>query len=142
MDSNQRFSTAQKGRESARQSRAAAQLRNPAPYSREGIRKRLEDGSEYDDVLITEDYTKLKDFALESGFISKEEAGKIASHKADRVAALIAEDIDKAKTIRSKLLQKIETCEHNTEFFSEHDVCPSCNQDIAEGRKSKWCRME
>lgn len=91
MDSNQRFSTAQKGRESARQSRAAAQLRNPAPYSREGIRKRLEDGSEYDDVLITEDYTKLKDFALESGFITKEEAGKIASHKADRVAALIAE---------------------------------------------------
>jgi DNA repair exonuclease SbcCD ATPase subunit len=44
----------------------------------------------------------------------------------------IAEDIDKAKSIRSKLLQKIETCEHNTEFFSEHDVCPSCSQDIAE----------
>jgi DNA repair exonuclease SbcCD ATPase subunit len=33
------------------------------------------------------------------------------------------------------LLQKIETCEHNTEFFSEHDVCPSCNQDIAEQYK-------
>ena len=47
----------------------------------------------------------------------------------------ITEDIDKAKSIRSKLLQKIETCEHNTEFFSEHDVCPSCNQDIAEEYK-------
>ena len=47
----------------------------------------------------------------------------------------VSEDIDKAKSIRSKLLQKIETCEHNTEFFSEHDVCPSCNQDIAEEYK-------
>jgi len=47
----------------------------------------------------------------------------------------VAEDIDKAKSIKSKLLQKIETCEHNTEFFSEHDVCPSCNQDIAEEYK-------
>jgi DNA repair exonuclease SbcCD ATPase subunit len=47
----------------------------------------------------------------------------------------VSDDIDKAKSIRSKLLQKIETCEHNTEFFSEHDVCPSCNQDIAEQYK-------
>ena len=47
----------------------------------------------------------------------------------------VAEDIDKAKSIRSKLLQKIETCEHNTEFFSEHDVCPSCSQDIPEEYK-------
>jgi DNA repair exonuclease SbcCD ATPase subunit len=47
----------------------------------------------------------------------------------------ISEDIDKAKSLKSKLLQKIETCEHHTEFFSEHDVCPSCNQDIAEEYK-------
>lgn len=47
----------------------------------------------------------------------------------------VSDDIEKAKTIKSKLLQKIETCEHNTEFFSEHDVCPSCNQDIAEEYK-------
>jgi DNA repair exonuclease SbcCD ATPase subunit len=47
----------------------------------------------------------------------------------------VFEDIDKAKSIRSKLLQKIETCEHNTEFFSEHDVCPSCSQDIPEEYK-------
>jgi len=47
----------------------------------------------------------------------------------------VNQDIEAAKTIRSKLLQKIETCEHHTEFFSEHDVCPSCNQDIAEEYK-------
>lgn len=47
----------------------------------------------------------------------------------------VAEDIEKAKSIKSKLLHKIETCENHTEFFSEHDVCPSCNQDIAEQYK-------
>ena len=47
----------------------------------------------------------------------------------------ISEDIEKAKSIKSKLMQKIETCEHNTEFFNEHDICPSCNQDIAEEYK-------
>ena len=47
----------------------------------------------------------------------------------------VSEDIDKAKSIRSKLLQKIETCQHHSEFFNEHDVCPSCNQDIAEEYK-------
>jgi len=47
----------------------------------------------------------------------------------------VSEDIDKAKSLKSKLLQKIETCEHHSEFFSEHDVCPSCNQDIAEEYK-------
>jgi DNA repair exonuclease SbcCD ATPase subunit len=47
----------------------------------------------------------------------------------------VSEDMEKAKSIRSKLLQKIETCEHNTEFFSEHDVCPSCSQDIPEEYK-------
>lgn len=47
----------------------------------------------------------------------------------------VSEDIDTAKSLKSKLLQKIETCEHHTEFFSEHDVCPSCNQDIEEEYK-------
>jgi len=47
----------------------------------------------------------------------------------------ISEDIEKAKSIKSKLLQKIETCEHHTEFFSEHAVCPSCSQDIADEYK-------
>jgi DNA repair exonuclease SbcCD ATPase subunit len=49
----------------------------------------------------------------------------------------VVEDIDKAKTFRNKLLQKIETCEHHTEFFNEHAVCPSCTQDIPEQHKSK-----
>lgn len=47
----------------------------------------------------------------------------------------LSDDIEKAKSIKSKLLQKIETCEHHSEFFNEHDVCPSCNQDIAEQYK-------
>jgi len=47
----------------------------------------------------------------------------------------VTEDIERAKSIKSKLLQKIETCEHNTEFFSEHAVCPSCSQDIGEQYK-------
>jgi DNA repair exonuclease SbcCD ATPase subunit len=49
----------------------------------------------------------------------------------------VTEDIDKAKSIRSKLLQKIETCENHSEFFNEHDVCPSCDQTIAEEYKEK-----
>ena len=49
----------------------------------------------------------------------------------------IVADIEKAKTIKSKLLQKIETCEHHTEFFNTHDVCPSCNQDIADQYREK-----
>lgn len=49
----------------------------------------------------------------------------------------VAEDIEKAKTIKSKLLDRIETCEHNTGFFNEHDVCPSCDQNIPEQHKSK-----
>ena len=49
----------------------------------------------------------------------------------------IQEDIDKAKTLKSKISTKIETCEHHSEFFSEHEVCPSCSQDIPEDHKSK-----
>lgn len=49
----------------------------------------------------------------------------------------IAQDLEKAKTVKSKLSQKIETCEHHTEFFSDNDVCPSCSQDIPEEHKSK-----
>jgi DNA repair exonuclease SbcCD ATPase subunit len=48
----------------------------------------------------------------------------------------VAEDIDKAKSFRSKFLQQIETCEHNSEFFNSHDVCPSCRQGIPEEHKS------
>jgi DNA repair exonuclease SbcCD ATPase subunit len=61
------------------------------------------------------------------------EIGTLKNQTADEKK--ITDDLEKAKSIRSKLLQKIETCEHNTEFFSEQDVCPSCNQDIAEEYK-------
>jgi DNA repair exonuclease SbcCD ATPase subunit len=49
----------------------------------------------------------------------------------------IVTEIDKAKSIKSKITQKIETCEHHTEFFTEHDICPSCSQDIPDEHKSK-----
>ena len=46
-------------------------------------------------------------------------------------------EIDKAKSIKSKVTQQIETCVHNTEFFTEHDICPSCSQDIPDDHKTK-----
>jgi len=49
----------------------------------------------------------------------------------------LVDDIDKAKNIKSKLSQKVETCEHNAEFFSENDVCPQCSQEIPDDYKSK-----
>ena len=47
----------------------------------------------------------------------------------------VQEDIDKAKTIRSKLHTKIETAEQHKEFFTSHDVCPSCAQGIPHEHK-------
>ena len=47
----------------------------------------------------------------------------------------IKEDLKKAGQLQQRLLQKVETCEHHVEFFGEHDVCPSCNQDISEEYK-------
>jgi len=47
----------------------------------------------------------------------------------------IKEDLEKANQLQQRLLQKVETCEHHVEFFGEHDVCPSCNQDITEQYK-------
>lgn len=58
-------------------------------------------------------------------------SAKIASK--DRVV----EDIDKAKTIKAKINQKVETCEHQSEFFEENSVCPQCSQNIPEEHKSK-----
>jgi DNA repair exonuclease SbcCD ATPase subunit len=49
----------------------------------------------------------------------------------------LVDDIDKAKTVKSKIAQKVETCEHNAEFFEENSVCPQCSQDIPEDYKSK-----
>ena len=47
----------------------------------------------------------------------------------------IKEDLTKAGQLQQRLLQKVETCEHHMGFFGEHDVCPSCNQDISEEYK-------
>ena len=55
--------------------------------------------------------------------------GKIANQEQ------IKEDLSKANKLQQRLLQKVETCEHNMEFFGEHDVCPSCNQDISDQYK-------
>ena len=49
----------------------------------------------------------------------------------------LSEDIEKAKQLKTKLNEKVETCEHDAEFFTEHDVCPSCAQDIPEDHKQK-----
>ena len=49
----------------------------------------------------------------------------------------LSEDIEKAKQLKTKLNEKVETCEHDAEFFNEHDVCPSCAQDIPEDHKQK-----
>ena len=49
----------------------------------------------------------------------------------------VQSDIKKAEEVRSKLVQKIETCEHHKEFFGEHDVCPSCSQNIPDEHKQK-----
>ena len=49
----------------------------------------------------------------------------------------LLEDIETAKTVRTKLNQKVETCGHTAEFFTENDVCPQCSQDIPEDHKSK-----
>ena len=49
----------------------------------------------------------------------------------------LADEIEKAKTIKTKLSQKVETCEHNAEFFTENDICPQCSQEIPDDYKSK-----
>lgn len=49
----------------------------------------------------------------------------------------LVDDIDKAKTIKAKINQKVETCEHQSEFFEENSICPQCSQDIPEEYKSK-----
>jgi len=47
----------------------------------------------------------------------------------------VNEDLEKANKLQQRLLQKVETCEHNMDFFNEHEICPSCNQDITEEYK-------
>ncbi len=44
--------------------------------------------------------------------------------------ATVTSDIEKAKLLKSRLGDKLERCEHDTQFFSENDGCPTCGQDI------------
>ena len=46
-------------------------------------------------------------------------------------------DIEAAKHIKSKLSSKIEECENHKEFFTENDICPSCEQQIGDDHKHK-----
>jgi DNA repair exonuclease SbcCD ATPase subunit len=68
-----------------------------------------------------------------SSIVAEIDALKISIANKDTLSA----DIEKAKSFKSKLLQKVETCEHHSEFFTQHDICPSCNQDIAEEYKER-----
>lgn len=68
-----------------------------------------------------------------SSIVAEIDALKISIANKDTLSA----DIEKAKSFKSKLLQKVETCEHHSEFFTQHDICPSCSQDIAEEYKER-----
>ena len=47
----------------------------------------------------------------------------------------VEEYIEKARDLKTKVKSKIETCNHDVEFFSNHDTCPSCSQHIDEEYK-------
>jgi DNA repair exonuclease SbcCD ATPase subunit len=102
-------------------------------------------------TLLIKTLTDAKSDAIES-LLSKIQANNeeiLASENslaslADEIATLQSQtakksdldsDIEKAKGMRTRLVTKIEHCEHHTEFFNENDVCPSCSQDIPESHK-------
>jgi len=102
-------------------------------------------------TLLIKTLTAAKSDAIES-LLAKVQTNneQILSSEA-KVAELVAEittlksqsakksdvdtQIEKAKSIRSKLDAKIEHCTHHSEFFTENDVCPSCSQDIPDAHK-------
>lgn len=49
----------------------------------------------------------------------------------------VADDVEKARSLKTRLITKTEHCQHHTEFFSENDVCPSCSQDISNEYKKQ-----
>jgi DNA repair exonuclease SbcCD ATPase subunit len=61
------------------------------------------------------------------------EIGSLKEQIKDKTS--VQEELDKAKSIRSKLHSKIETAEQHKEFFTSHDVCPSCAQGIPHEHK-------
>lgn len=66
MDSNSRFSV--KGSNPVRDYQGLKERKGRyAPNSKEDVRAKLGEGGKYDDILLTNDYTNLKTFALEKG---------------------------------------------------------------------------
>lgn len=49
----------------------------------------------------------------------------------------ISDNIEKAKTIKITLSNKMDTCNHNVEFFNKNEICPSCSQSISHSHKKK-----
>jgi len=101
--------------------------------------------------LLIKTLTTAKSDAIESLLSKVEDNNKQILESQNNVAALVDEittlqsrtakkseidlDIEKAKGFKSKLVAKLEHCEHHSEFFNENDVCPSCSQDIPDTYK-------
>lgn len=104
-------------------------------------------------TLLIKTLTTAKSDAIESLLSKVENNNSEIQRSEDKVVSTLAEittlqsqtekkselddQIEQAKNIRSKLTAKIEHCEHNTQFFNENDVCPSCSQEIPDAHKTK-----
>jgi len=104
-------------------------------------------------TLLIKTLTTAKSDAIESLLSKIESNNSEIQRSEDKVVSTLAEitalqsrtekkselddQIEQAKNIRSKLTAKLEHCEHNTQFFNENDVCPSCSQDIPDAHKTK-----
>ena len=121
-------SSAQRGRESAHIRQNAEINRKPTPYSREGVRKRIEYYSGYDDVVVTDSYARLIKYGFDRGFISPEEATALANHKAGRIAAL--EQKGKLDSILSIAKESTEVFDPrmNGESSKQIQATPSTNE--------------
>lgn len=87
----------------------------------------LQSKIDYNDELLLQTQSEIQNLVSEIAELSSKIVTK------DK----LLDDIDKAKTIKTKLTQKVETIEHNATFFAEHDVCPQCSQEISDGYKTK-----
>jgi DNA repair exonuclease SbcCD ATPase subunit len=101
--------------------------------------------------LLIKTLTTAKSDAIESLLSKVEDNNQQILESQDNVASLVDEitalqsrtekkseidsDIEKAKGFKSKLVAKLEHCEHHSEFFNENSVCPSCSQDIPDTYK-------
>ena len=46
-------------------------------------------------------------------------------------------NLEKAKTIKASITNKMEACNHDVEFFSNNETCPTCTQGIDHSHKNK-----